>query len=239
MWHAPSGRALSEEDLLLIKLMLQTRFIRFVGNHPLHLSSGRTSSFYVGGREDTTNYPVFMDALGRKIREKVLEEAETLREPRRPCLLGIQTAGATLAQAAVMAQSKNGPYDKTESVRFPLFHRVVRQHAKNYGANRSHVDGEAETWRDWYVLVDNTVTTGNTILSLTDAFRDEGYPIPMPVVIPVDREDGGADRLRKQGFTILSCFVISDVSAVAVELGTWTRDQSNQVAREIEEQRNA
>src|SRR3989344_5131486 len=98
--NVPSGRIYDKLDLKIIRLMAKYGFIRW-REEPFQLNSGIESHVYISGREDLTDHPDLERLIGKKIALGV--KANSLPKDKQPCLVGVPTAGTTLAQAAAMA----------------------------------------------------------------------------------------------------------------------------------------
>ena len=59
-------------------------------------------------------------------------------------------------------------------------------------------------------LVDDVLTTGNSLLTAREAVREETGITPELAIVIVDREEGGTECLAKQGLEVVSLFKKSD-----------------------------
>src|SRR3989344_7193763 len=92
------------ESVFLLRMMFDFGFVKYSPT-PITLKSGRESHVYVFGREDITDNPRFLYALGYKVRDAarlIFEKLTLVNDSRIPCLIGLPTAGTPLAQAASM-----------------------------------------------------------------------------------------------------------------------------------------
>lgn len=145
----PSGEKLNKKDIELLKLMAKHGFIRW-SKEPFILKSGIKSHVYVFGREDLTDHPELLLAVGRKISERVHEINKTKKQP---CLIGIPIAGIALATAASLFDAKSSK--NTEKT---ICYRIMRQVQKKHGAHHNWVDGRPDFKKHIYMTVDNVVT---------------------------------------------------------------------------------
>jgi len=82
----------------LLRLMESYGFIKR-REEPFTLKSGIQSRVYVSGGADLTDHPDLLSLVGRKISNMLRNHTPAGRQA---CLIGIPTAGTTLAQAASM-----------------------------------------------------------------------------------------------------------------------------------------
>lgn len=226
--EVPSGRIFDEDDLKLVQLMAIYGFIQRK-DKPLVLSSGKSSSVYVFGREDLTDHPDFEQLVGLKIARLVKMYA--LPGDRQPCLIGIPTAGTAMAQAAAMVA-----FDKGITVNgYFICHRLMREALKTtHGVHPQWVNGSPEE-RHSYWSIDNVMTNGRSKIVADERFKESGYPIEtMPSLIFVDRQQGGLRILKEAGFTrIVIAYNLLDVTFAFGELGLWPKEKVKLVEEEI------
>lgn len=84
----------------------------------------------------------------------------------------------------------------------------IRKKAKDYGTCRFAEGGEIRGKR--LVVIEDVVTSGGQIIESVRALRGEGAIIS-DVVCVIDREAGGRENLAKQGLTLTSVFLKSDL----------------------------
>lgn len=88
-----------------------------------------------------------------------------------------------------------------------------RREVKMYGTQKV-IEGEF-TRRDRVVLIDDTITSGTTIMNAIQKLQHHGLRIS-DVVLLVDRGEDGVVRLEQQGINVFSLFHISAILAVLV-----------------------
>ena len=103
-----------------------------------------------------------------------------------------------------------------------ICHRIMREALKGHGAHRNWVNGEADLSRHTYWRVDNTITSGDSIFDAEIKLMSNGYPGKGPLLIWVDREQGGVERLRQYKFQrIVTVYRLLDLVRVFGELNLW------------------
>ena len=86
----------------------------------------------------------------------------------------------------------------------------MRKEAKGHGTAR-YIEGVENLKPGARVLVlEDVVTTGGSSQKAIERLREAGF-VPVAVLTVVDREQGGADLLAKQGLKFLSLATLSDV----------------------------
>lgn len=225
---APSGRKLEKSDCELLLQGHNRGFIRY-SEEPFQLKSGILSHVYVFGREDMTDHPFFEWTVGKKIEEILL--AATTHCNQQPCLIGIPTAGTTMAQAAVMASFCPGIGRDGW-----ICHRVMRETLKTHGVHHSWVNG-APSKRHEYWLVDNVATNGASKLEAHAKLVESGYCTETqfpPVLIFVDRQQGAVENLRKAGFDRIEVvYNLLDIAFAMREMQLWPAGVVDKVQTEI------
>ena len=214
--NVPSGRVYGKLDLKIIRRMAKYGFIRWQ-EKPFRLHSGIESHVYVSGREDLTDHPDLVGLIGKKIALTV--KANSLPKDKQPCLIGIPTAGTTLAQAASTASSHGRILVNGQVICF----RTMREVLKGHGAHSDvWVNGEADLSRHTYWTIDNVITSGESLFDAETKFLSDGYPNKGPLLILADRGQGGIERLKQYKFQrIVTVYRLIDLVRVFGELNFW------------------
>jgi orotate phosphoribosyltransferase len=147
------------------------------------LASGRESDFYVDGKQTTLN------AEGAWLVGNLVWEAL------HPDVVGVGglVIGADPIAAAVAAVS----YHRGRAVHAFL----VRKEPKGHGTQR-YVEGRENLPDGSAVcIVEDTCTTGGSLLQAVDRAEAEGLRVVQCLTI-VDREEGAADALAARGLTL-------------------------------------
>ncbi|HET6374806.1 MAG TPA: orotate phosphoribosyltransferase [Methylocella sp.] len=92
---------------------------------------------------------------------------------------------------------------------YPVDAFFVRKAQKEHGA-RERIDGHVRAGAE-ALMVDDVATTGGSILKAVEGLRTE-YPgaLVRRALVVVDREEGAAENLAKEGITLAAIFKRSD-----------------------------
>jgi len=150
------------------------------------LSSGRVSGYYIDLRKVT------MDPKGAYLVAKLLcEYAKSLGAN----AIGGPELGACPIAGAVAAVST--------MLETPIKGFFVRKSPKSHGT-KSYIEGPISP-DDKLLVVDDTLTSGNSILQAIKVLTDQKYPI-LGTAVVVDRMEGGKQILLNHGFSVYSLF---------------------------------
>jgi orotate phosphoribosyltransferase len=153
------------------------------------LRSGRRSRYYLDKYLFETR-PELLGPLGEAIAEAVQDV-----EPDAERLAGPELGAVALAAAASLASG------------LPFL--IVRKEAKDYGTAK-RLEGAFEEG-ELVCLVEDVVTSGGAALNAVAALREAGLEVRNAVGV-VDREEGGADALAREGVRLRALFSVSDLS---------------------------
>ncbi len=218
----PSGKKFSREKTELLYRLCELGFIRW-RDEPFSLQSGIRSNVYVSGREELTEHPECLAAIGGEIGTAVWEHCRARGITQAPCLIGIPTAGTALAAAASLTSARSLPF------------MVMRPVRETHGANQRWVDGAPRPDR-FYFTVDNTITGGSSKLETAKRLCEDGFiPERMAHLVLVDRQYGGAETLNRHGMELISLFTLLDLAYAAKKFGFWASNQLCAVEKEIEQ----
>ena len=159
------------------------------------LASGKKSNFYIDLKA-TTLHPDGAHLIGEVA-------FEVIRQSGLPVdAVGGLTLGADPLATAISLAARS------RKVIWPAF--IVRKEAKEHGTAR-YIEGVENLKPGASVVVlEDVVTTGGSSIKAIERLQEAGYN-PVAVLTVVDREQGGADMLAKQGLKYLCLATISDV----------------------------
>jgi orotate phosphoribosyltransferase len=144
---------------------------------PFRLASGKTSPFYFDCRT-TTMLPEAMPLIGRLVFERIRGAVDAV---------GGLTMGADPIACAVAY------YSQGRGQPIPAF--SVRKEPKSHGMQR-WVEGAVRP-KSRVAIVEDVVTSGDSTLRAIARCREEGFGVERVVVL-VDREEGGMDRIGEE-----------------------------------------
>jgi orotate phosphoribosyltransferase len=157
------------------------------------LASGKSSSFYVDARM-TTMSPEGLALIG-PLSLKLLESRNW-----KPDSVGGLTLGADPVAFSISRASVEQP---------PLVRAfTVRKQAKTHGIGNL-IEGPF-TPSDKVVIVEDVVTTGKSALQAIHAVVQAGAHV-LGVLAVVNREEGGVEAIRRQGFETVSLVMITEL----------------------------
>jgi orotate phosphoribosyltransferase len=131
-----------------------------------------------------------MDWIANSLTRIVLNEIGTGRIDK---ILGVPTAGVPFATVV------------SQKLGIPLIY--YRQARKEHGV-RKKVEGILER-NDRVLVIDDLITTGESVIETAEVIRDQGGVVNELVVL-LDREQGGQQRLRSSRIEPHVLFKISD-----------------------------
>jgi len=170
--------------------MLATRSAR---RGKFTLASGRESTLYIDARLTT------MTPDGQQLVGKLGCDA-LAAENWRPVAVGGLTMGADPIAYAICHASASTPH--------PVRAFAVRKEAKAHGTGKL-VEGPVANG-DTVVVIEDTVTTGQSAAKAVDALRAIGA-VPIGVLALVDREEGGREHLETLGLRVRALTTASEI----------------------------
>jgi len=183
-------RVWEEEKLFLMKqvgiLLIKNSAIKF-GDYIL--ASGKKSPYYIDLRQ-TISSPITMDWIGNALTRIVIKE---IGKDKIDKILGVPTAGVPFATVV------------SQKLAIPLIY--YRQARKEHGV-RKKIEGILDR-NDRVLIIDDLITTGESVIESAEVVRDQGGVVNELVVL-LDREQGGKERLRSSRIEPHVLFKISD-----------------------------
>ena len=86
------------------------------------------------------------------------------------------------------------------------------------------------------LLVDDLVTTGLNLRKAAEAIRAEGGIVEQAVAF-LDREEGGKEKLAKNGIRLHALMKISEVTKILFELGALDEESLKTITKQIKKQK--
>lgn len=161
------------------------------------LSSGAEADYYVDLRRITLHHEA-APLVGRVMLD-LLRENDLLAGTE---AVGGLTLGADPVATAMLHAAAADP----EAPALDAF--VVRKEAKAHGLQR-RIEGPAIAGRD-VIAVEDTSTTGGSVLTATEAIQAEGARIRAVAVI-MDRATGARERIEAAGHRYLTAFGVDEL----------------------------
>ncbi|HFQ82196.1 MAG TPA: orotate phosphoribosyltransferase [Desulfobacterales bacterium] len=159
------------------------------------LTSGRTSDFYVDGKQTT------LDAEGAYLCGRLIHKIIAAAQPAIGAVGGM-TLGADPLVTAVSLVSY------LEKSPIPAF--IVRKEAKGHGTG-AYIEGQSNIPAGAVVaLLEDVVTTGGTLLKVIERVESQGYKVGLVITV-VDRQEGGAETLEKAGYPLKAIFTKTEL----------------------------
>jgi orotate phosphoribosyltransferase len=205
-----------EEKLFLMKqvgiLLIKNSAIKF-GDYIL--ASGKKSPYYIDLRQ-TISSPITMDWIGNALTRIVINE---IGRDKIDKILGVPTAGVPFATVV------------SQKLAIPLIY--YRQARKEHGV-RKKIEGILDR-NDRVLIIDDLITTGESVIESAEVVRDQGGVVNELVVL-LDREQGGKERLRSSRIEPHVLFKISDAMEWLHTVGLIEDKIFDTVKRYIEEE---
>jgi len=205
-----------EEKLFLMKqvgiLLIKNNAIKF-GDYIL--ASGKKSPYYIDLRQ-TISSPITMDWIANSLTRIILNEIGKEKIDR---ILGVPTAGVPFATVV------------SQKLGIPLIY--YRQARKEHGV-RKKIEGILER-NDRVLIIDDLITTGESVIESAEVIRDQGGVVNELVVL-LDREQGGKERLKASRIEPHVLFKISDAMTWLHNAGLIEDNVYDMVQKYIEEE---
>ena len=173
-----------------LKEMIKERALKVADKPIFKLSSGKMSTYYMDLRTITLD-PEGGYIIGNLIFEMVKDK--------NPDAIGGLTLGADpISYATSMISYIN---------KQPIKPFVVRKEPKGHGTGKQ-IEGNVQPGEKVFI-VEDVVTTAGSSLKAAKVAKDFGLEI-LGIIAIVDREEGGEENIRKEGFEFFPIFKISE-----------------------------
>jgi len=158
------------------------------------LSSGKKSKIYFDGRIISL-IPESLEIISSEILDEILsKKANTL-------------AGPTLGADPIIG----GTLIKAKEKEIPLRGAIVRKTAKEHGTG-NQIEGIIRS-TDKVIIVDDTCTTGGSLLMAAKAVEKQGCSIA-GIICVVDRDEGGRQAIEKAGYKFNSLLKVENLKLI-------------------------
>jgi orotate phosphoribosyltransferase len=181
------------------------------------LTSGKASPYYV----DLRVVPSFPDAFTRicDFYAQAITSQIGLKTFDR--IAGVPIAGIPFASQ--IAYNLKKP--------FLYIRKGLRRHGRQRRVEGILVSGNR------VLLVDDLVTTGLTLRKAAEAVRAEGGVVEKAVAF-MDREEGGRDKLAKNGIQLTTLLKISEVAKILYDVGSLDEESFKTIMKQVEKGKN-
>lgn len=169
------------------------------------LASGQRSNYYVDCRLTTLD-PEGATLVGHVL-FSMLEDHISKTGARVDAVGGLTMGADPISLAIGMRSFQVRP-------NAPLKCFVVRKEPKGHGQGKE-IEGNFAPG-DSVVVIDDVVTKGDSTLKAVDAVEREGGKVAFVVVL-VDRQQGGRDKIEQRGYKVISAFTKEDLLATTSE----------------------
>jgi len=175
------------------------------------LTSGRLSPYYV----DLRLVPSHPKAFEKIVDLYVMMAKEIVALDSFDRVAGIPTAGI--------------PFSSVLSFQLQKPFLYLRKTEKEHGTGK-RIEGLLLPG-DRVLLVDDLVTTGQSLLDSTDKLRAEGAVVEEALVL-IDREEGGIRSLAKKGVTVHALLKISEAAQILFDMGRIDERERNAILKQ-------
>ncbi len=157
------------------------------------LTSGKRSKYYLNGRNVTLS-PKGAHCSAQLIFKIIKKENATA--------VGGPTIGADplVGALAYLANAR----------KYKLKTFIIRKARKEH-ADKKLIEGPKLSRKDRIIIIDDTATTGKSLIESAQIIRNHGFRTNKAVVI-LDRKEGAQQNLEKIGIELRSLFTIEDLS---------------------------
>lgn len=202
-----------EEKRFLMKqiglMLVRNESIKF-GDYTL--TSGKKSPYYIDLRQ-TISSPITMDWISNSLARIIINE---IGKDKVDKILGVPTAGVPFATMV------------SQKLALPLIY--YRKARKEHGV-RKKIEGSVER-NDRVLIVDDLITTGESVIDAAEAVREQGG-IATELVVLLDREQGGSETLRKAYVEPHILFRVSEAFAWLTQVELLSQEEFQKITEYI------
>lgn len=166
------------------------------------LKSGITSPYYINLR-NIISYPNIVYLLSDLIYQKLNLKFTDIKENKIKFHHNEDYYVCGLPYAGL-------PYSITLSSTFGIPNLLLRKEKKNYGVDNMIEGLRKDKKKREVIIIDDVLTSGSSIIESLDVFKLYNLNINKVIVL-VDRENGGREKLEGLGLKVESVFKISEI----------------------------
>jgi orotate phosphoribosyltransferase len=192
------------------RILVQARALQF---GTFTLSSGKISSYYV----DLRIVPSYPDVFEKAVTAYIDAVKNLVGLNEIEAVAGVPTSGLTYATAVAY------------SLRKPLIY--VRDMVKDYGTAKK-IEGVMKPGAK-VVILDDLITTGNSLIKTIDAIRSEGGEVENAVVL-IDRLEGGREKLAEKNVKLNPVTDMLELTDLLYDMEMIDDDQNTAVKSQIQ-----
>lgn len=194
-------------------LLVRNESIKF-GDYTL--TSGKKSPYYIDLRQ-TISSPITMDWISNSLARIIINEIGKNKVDK---ILGVPTAGVPFATMV------------SQKLALPLIY--YRRARKAHGV-RKKIEGSLER-NDRVLIVDDLITTGESVIEAAEAVREQGG-IANELVVLLDREQGGTENLRKAYVEPHTLFRVSEAFVWLTQVDLLSQHEFQKIREYIDRER--
>jgi len=172
------------------------------------LASGKRSDHYFEGKKLTLS-PEGAYQVGKAIFDEIVDTNVD-------AIGGLAMGAFPIITAVTLVSYQEGK---------PIPSFIVREKAKEHGTRRK-IEGHYKKGFN-VAIVDDVITAGGSVKKAIEAAEEAGCKV-VKVIVIVDRDEGGSDRLKKAGYDVTSKIKFPPSGKVTI-------DESSEVTRELRE----
>jgi len=181
---------------------------------------GLNSPIYLDLRENLYERADLIWQIGGEFAEKIRSLTESPQLPQ--TVIGVPDTATPLALSTVLYswRAETGP---------PMHYLLLRSKGKVYGsASPSYLIGKKHHGDCEYNLIDDVIASGLSKWKSLQKLEREGITIQR-IIAFFDRQQGGAELLKKEGYPVHSVFKLLDVTAFYLQEGLITEAADRQI----------